>query len=88
MEDDDHSDLDLLLSVVEEQHEVYFHFIEGIRKGGCVFCLISELFSSFYPSDCAYHVDDVEMLLMFYGLDAFELIGLGREVDSVLDYYI
>ena len=61
---------------------------EWIRQGGSIFCLVFELVSSFYPSDCSHHVYYVEMILVKHSVNSFEFVGLGWEVDSMLNNYV
>ena len=88
MEDYHHSNVNFFLSVVQKQHEVDFDVSEGIRQSGSIFCLVFELVSSFYSSDCPHHVYYVEVVLVQHSVDSFEFVGLGREVDSMLYNYV
>ena len=88
VEHDDHAHFDLLLTVVEKQHEIDFDFLDGIGEGGCVLGFAFEGLFRFYAADYAQDVDDVEMLLIHYLVDSDEFAGLGREVDVMLLYYV
>ena len=88
MENNHHSNVNLFFSVVQKQHEIYLYVGKGIRQGSSIFCLVFELVSSFYPSDCSHHVYYVEMILVQHSVNSFEFVGLGREVNSMLHNYV
>lgn len=86
VEHDDHAHFDLLLSVVEKQHEIDFDFLDGIGEGSSVLGFAFEGLFRFYAADYTEDVDDVEMLLLHYLVDSDEFAGLGREVDVMLQH--
>lgn len=88
MEDDDHTHLDLLVRVTQEQHKIYLDMLDRVANGCYKLCLVLEVFLGLNLTHCTQHVNGGHMIKIHYLLDPDILGWSGVEGFLSLRYYL